>query len=489
MIGADDKSHDLHGNFPVLAPNGSSYSILLGNDMPGSEADQVAYNLVVPPDDDAYNIIFSYAIVLEDPSHAPHLQPRFTVKVFNVSRNQYIECSSFDFVAGYSQPDFQESQFQKSVFFKPWTSSTINLGQFRGEEVRIEFTVNDCAPGAHFGYAYLDILEKCTGSLTGNILCRGSNSTTLFAPSGFNEYRWYDNNFSTLLGDKASLHVSNPKVGDSISLVLIPASYLGCRDTIVTEFIRKADTIYFNIPDSVSGCMAEGFDLTSEKLVWGRSRNVSIDFFKDSIAATPILQPNKIFNPGRYFFRGVNDSGCVLQKPITVGIYPNPHFSVMQPAQVQFPGFVNLEKVPDDASLRYTYFSNKELTAMVATPNRVQTSGLYYIKGTNTYNCSSIMDVTVKVKPAVHFPTAFTPNNDGVNDEFRYIALGGLEQVEFSIFNRWGQIIFHSNTPGKGWNGLINGKHAEMGTYVWTLKATDWLGSPYSEKGTVLLLR
>ena len=175
---------DPYGKFPVTAPNGSQYSARLGIDVPGRKAEQLAYVFSVPASSDAFSIIFNYAIVLQNPSHQEHEQPRFTVKVFNETRAEYIECSSFDFVAGYNQPGFLVSEMADSVLYKPWSSVSINLSTFKGERVRLEFTVNDCTRGAHFGYAYFDVVEKCTNTITGNVFCPPGSSLTLNAPAG-----------------------------------------------------------------------------------------------------------------------------------------------------------------------------------------------------------------------------------------------------------------------------------------------------------------
>jgi gliding motility-associated-like protein len=68
-------------------------------------------------------------------------------------------------------------------------------------------------------------------------------------------------------------------------------------------------------------------------------------------------------------------------------------------------------------------------------------------------------------------PTAFSPNNDGVNDLFR---IKGVPKEQFDtyylqIFNRWGQLVFISSNPEESWNGIFNGKPSETGNYYWSL--------------------
>jgi hypothetical protein len=59
---------DPYGQFPVAYPNGSKYSVKLGNDQTGSQAERVTYTFVVPAGQ-AYSLILNYAVVLQNPSH------------------------------------------------------------------------------------------------------------------------------------------------------------------------------------------------------------------------------------------------------------------------------------------------------------------------------------------------------------------------------------------------------------------------------------
>ncbi|RDC62986.1 T9SS type B sorting domain-containing protein [Adhaeribacter pallidiroseus] len=85
-------------------------------------------------------------------------------------------------------------------------------------------------------------------------------------------------------------------------------------------------------------------------------------------------------------------------------------------------------------------------------------------------------------------PTAFSPNNDGLNDVFE---LKGkfIQTLNLKIYNRWGQIIFESKNPNEGWNGKINGQDAPVGTYVYSFTAQDLNGNLIQRKGSVTLIK
>jgi gliding motility-associated-like protein len=94
-----------------------------------------------------------------------------------------------------------------------------------------------------------------------------------------------------------------------------------------------------------------------------------------------------------------------------------------------------------------------------------------------------------KTNPQIFVPTAFTPNGDGRNDRVRPIAVG-IKNIEyFRVYNRWGQMVFATTINGVGWDGKINGKPQGTNSYVWLVKAIDYLHRPYFQKGTVTLIR
>lgn len=85
-------------------------------------------------------------------------------------------------------------------------------------------------------------------------------------------------------------------------------------------------------------------------------------------------------------------------------------------------------------------------------------------------------------------PTAFSPNGDNLNDLF-FVSGQFIVEMELSIFNRWGELIFVSNDVNEPWDGTYNNKPAAEDAYVWSVQVTDLAGRTYKESGTVALLR
>jgi gliding motility-associated-like protein len=66
----------------------------------------------------------------------------------------------------------------------------------------------------------------------------------------------------------------------------------------------------------------------------------------------------------------------------------------------------------------------------------------------------------------------------------------GIKELKyFSIFSRWGQLVFKTSTPGKGWDGTLNGTKQNPGAFVWNVEAIDFNGHAIIKRGTVILVR
>ena len=86
-------------------------------------------------------------------------------------------------------------------------------------------------------------------------------------------------------------------------------------------------------------------------------------------------------------------------------------------------------------------------------------------------------------------PSAFTPNGDGLNDLFRITNLKYQKLVDFSVFNRWGILVFHTNNPEVGWDGTYQGVAQDMGVYNYQIITAHPDGTNQTYKGNVTLIR
>ncbi len=110
---------------------------------------------------------------------------------------------------------------------------------------------------------------------------------------------------------------------------------------------------------------------------------------------------------------------------------------------------------------------------------------------TSPDGCSETDTVTIFVNQItiVEVPSAFSPNGDGINDEIFVLNHEVGELLEYTIFNRWGQIIFSTQDINGGWDGSIEGTEAEMGTYVYLVRAIGLGGEFFQRQGNITLVR
>ena len=106
----------------------------------------------------------------------------------------------------------------------------------------------------------------------------------------------------------------------------------------------------------------------------------------------------------------------------------------------------------------------------------------------NLSNCIIIPPPIVN-NPGIYVPNAFTPNNDGRNDILRAITSGMKELKYFSVYNRWGELVFTTTDSNKGWDGTFKGKKQNTGVYAWIAEAIDLNDKPTSIRGTTVLIR
>ncbi len=117
--------------------------------------------------------------------------------------------------------------------------------------------------------------------------------------------------------------------------------------------------------------------------------------------------------------------------------------------------------------------------------------GVYSVVVTDS--CGSGSDeiiVTARQVCDVYFPKAFTPNNDGLNDNFRILGANNITEFRLIVYNRWGQKVFESFDYSKGWNGKFNRQMQPSQTYIWTCEyKIQGSLQRINQKGMVTLIR
>ncbi len=88
----------------------------------------------------------------------------------------------------------------------------------------------------------------------------------------------------------------------------------------------------------------------------------------------------------------------------------------------------------------------------------------------------------------IYVPNAFTPNGDGLNDNF-FVKWIGVKEFHVMLFDRWGMMIYESFDPNFQWDGSLHGLDSQEGAYTYVIEARGQLSEKMKRAGTVTLLR
>lgn len=200
-----------------------------------------------------------------------------------------------------------------------------------------------------------------------------------------------------------------------------------------------------------------------------------------------------------------SENGCITDDTITVNVNPRPTAGFAPNPQHVFvedgQGTINFVNLSTDADSYSWNFGDRwcipgENVTTDSDPAHIYTHAGHYDVTLTVATEAGCMDsvtqtVIVEVPYFYYIPNAFTPNNDGVNDVFITSGEGlDMENFEMLIFDRFGQIIFKTQTPYDYWDGRDRkGRNCPMGEYVYKITAHDMDGFPKVYTGTVMLIR
>jgi gliding motility-associated-like protein len=199
--------------------------------------------------------------------------------------------------------------------------------------------------------------------------------------------------------------------------------------------------------------------------------------------------PDKAFDETDY----LNDTAGHTIIPFETFIAPS-DTTIMRFSSVQIIASVTGGQITSYSWEPAEFLSCANCLTPVATPPY---SIKYELIAQNEFSCIDTASAEIKTFAGgkVDIPNAFTPNGDGRNDIFYILGSSDIKMIkEFAIYDRYGGKIFAvsnvpPNDPAYGWNGNINGRHAEMGAYVYYAIILFNDGSQQEYKGTVVLIR
>ena len=155
---------------------------------------------------------------------------------------------------------------------------------------------------------------------------------------------------------------------------------------------------------------------------------------------------------------------------------------------------VQLNASPVNAGYTYAWTPSFGLNnANIHNPTAfVEMTSTYYVTVADG-DCVQQDSVTVRVvdficgRPTVYVPNAFTPNLDQAN-EWLYVRGNFITELDFKLFDRWGELVFETQDQSIGWNGYFKGKKVDPAVFVYYLRTVCEGGEIYFEEGNITVL-
>jgi len=180
----------------------------------------------------------------------------------------------------------------------------------------------------------------------------------------------------------------------------------------------------------------------------------------------------------------VFDGKCVSTDSIAIALKPVPDTLRLEaPASICMGQTVQLSAYDD----RFTFYQWQD---GITDPNHmVDSSGTYWVHA--YHRCGMFADTVFidRCECTLWIPTAFTPESNDLNEQFRVVSECGLREFSLSIYNRWGERVFYSENADEVWDGTYQGTPVPEGAYAWRLSYTSPRSEKLSEQGQVMVLR
>jgi gliding motility-associated-like protein len=117
---------------------------------------------------------------------------------------------------------------------------------------------------------------------------------------------------------------------------------------------------------------------------------------------------------------------------------------------------------------------------------------IYTAKVTDANGCKGYDTVKVSVyaKNVLLIPTGFSPNGDGINDQFKIAKHLNVKKLNYlEVYNRWGEKVFSTNNLNQSWDGSLNGILCPTGSYSWHIQLVNYENEKITQSGNIDLIR
>lgn len=290
------------------------------------------------------------------------------------------------------------------------------------------------------------ITSSCTGNLEAQFTINNSNC--------FNNYLWDFGDSNSSSNSSSSPNSSHEFTTGGTYSVSLAAGGTCAKDTSISLSIN---IIGANISTTTVSCQGDSNGTAAVSLS-GATATTAIQWNSDPLQNTSSINNLPIGNYS-VLISDPNACGINLTAPIVEGPDSRPRLNIGNDTTI-CPGSYFIIKPPTFSQYLWQDGSSDSLFI-------IRNFGEFFLQATNNSGC--IVSDSLKVKEDclndILFPSAFSPNEDGINELFYGV---GTVPVSFllNIYNRWGELIFESLDSSKGWDGNYKGHHCEDGIYI-----------------------
>ncbi|HNY62710.1 MAG TPA: gliding motility-associated C-terminal domain-containing protein [Bacteroidales bacterium] len=263
----------------------------------------------------------------------------------------------------------------------------------------------------------------------------------------------------------------------------------GCTDTTSID-VGSVDFSASVLETTPSYCDQDNGSVTLS--LTGDVENPHIDW-------GPILHHDELYAdhlPGGIYTVSVEDYGCVDTVTFEIEEIPNPIacFDFSPDGMLTTEQLVSFYNCSSNGENYEWNFGDGHNSTMINPQHQYFNAGNYNVTlfTSNQYDCIDSTSTLIVVidKVMVYLPNSFTPNQDGVNDVFIPIFSSVSEiGYQFTVFNRWGEVIFQTTNPSKGWDGTHQNKTVPAGIYSYLLLFQNENGKEFKRSGSIRLIR
>lgn len=369
------------------------------------------------------------------------------------------------------------SEVNPTVTVNETTVYTVIITAANGCSTAQEVTVE--VPAEAFALLPIDDIISCsTDAVTVEAL---TNSPAT-------EWEWaIDEGFENSVGEEANLTIETSNL--PITYFLLATNEFGCTD--VTSFTAMNAAISIEFDDAFNVCKG---DMLEFNVTLG---NAELSDITNWQPFDPLASP--IYANEDFTFEITNDEGCMGFGEMTVKAieFTEPLELSAEPEEV-WQGQSTQLLVTENEEYSYEWTPAETLddptsASPIATPDADVVR--YEVTVTEmATGCRQSLGIEVKSKdivceePYIFVPNAFTPNSDGTNDVL-YVEGFNIEEMYFTVYDRWGEMVFESNNKEDGWDGSFRGAPVSGDVYGYFLKVRCPGGRDFFKKGNITVIR